>query len=413
MAEGALGVFLIGALGDVATTCIAGCAALARGLWPPTGLVTALPELAAGTELVPLGALRFGGLDVRAGELGENAARLEREGVLPAGLGAAVAESLAEASARVEPGILLGAAEPVRALALPALREQRLAPREALAYVRERLSAFRRAAGVERVVVVQLASAEPLHPEAAALAEDSELERFLDRADPRTPASLIYALAALEERCPYLNFTPALGASAPAVRARARRLGVAHAGRDGKTGETLLKSVLGPMFAARHLRVLSWAGYNILGNRDGQVLADPEARAGKLQSKRSVLAGVLGPGQPGSEHVTIEFVPSLGDWKTAWNHVHFEGFLGVRMALELTWRGSDSALAAPLVLDGVRLLERAARAGRAGVVHELACLFKDPLECGEHAFAAQWQMLLQLAARWRLGPSLGATPPPA
>ena len=171
----------------------------------------------------------------------------------------------------------------------------------------------------------------------------------------------------------------------------ARDLGIAHAGRDGKTGETLLKSVLAPMFAARHLKVMSWVGHNIFGNLDGRVLDDPRNKAAKVHSKDHLLAEILG--YPPQTHVSIEYIRSLGDWKTAWDHVHFQGFLGTPMTLQFTWQGCDSILAAPLVIDLVRLVERAARAGETGPLGWLACFFKSPIGTTEQAFAGQVALL--------------------
>ena len=135
-------------------------------------------------------------------------------------------------------------------------------------------------------------------------------------------------------------------------------------GYDGKTGETLLKSVLAPMFAHRNLEVMSWVGHNIFGNMDGKVLDDPANKKSKVTSKDRLLGQILG--YPPQTLVTIEYIASMGDWKTAWDHIHFRGFLGTPMTLQFTWQGCDSLLAAPLVLDLVRFAERAWRRGDIG-----------------------------------------------
>ena len=123
-------------------------------------------------------------------------------------------------------------------------------------------------------------------------------------------------------------------------------------GYDGKTGETLMKSVLAPMFAKRNLDVMSWVGHNIFGNMDGKVLDDPANKKSKVTSKDRLLSQILG--YPPQTLVSIEYIKSMGDWKTAWDHVHFRGFLGTPMTFQFTWQGCDSLLAAPLVLDLVR-----------------------------------------------------------
>jgi myo-inositol-1-phosphate synthase len=401
-----VGVFVIGALGDVATMATVGAAALAKELVPTIGLVSELEDF-RGAGLVGWDALRFGGVDVRAGDLvsGAHALAGRRAGLVAPELVTAVEPELAAATRRIGRGFLCGAARPIVELASADVRDWHPSPREAIAAAREAIRRFRGEVGAKTVVVVQLGSTEPRDEAAETLADEAALERALSAsAHPEPvegraglPASVLYAIAAQDEGCAYVNFTPCAGATAPALRARAERLGLVHAGRDGKTGETLLKSVLAPLFAARNMKILSWAGYNILGNRDGQALADPGAKAAKKASKGTTVTRIMGPDRIGTEHVEIEYVPSIGDWKTAWDHIHFEGFLGVRMALELTWRGADTALAAPLVLDLVRLVERAARAGRKGLVPELAAFFKDPLGTDERAFPQQMDMLRSLA----------------
>jgi myo-inositol-1-phosphate synthase len=150
------------------------------------------------------------------------------------------------------------------------------------------------------------------------------------------------------------------------------------------------------MFAARGLRVKAWSGTNLLGGGDGETLADPAAGASKGLSKQRVLARTLGHPVEGEVH--IDYVPSLGDWKTAWDHVTFEGFLGVRMNLQFTWAGCDSALAAPLVLDLARLTSRAHERGISGPLGALAFFFKDPVGTDEHALPRQYDTLRTFAA---------------
>jgi myo-inositol-1-phosphate synthase len=145
------------------------------------------------------------------------------------------------------------------------------------------------------------------------------------------------------------------------------------------------------MFSARALRVRSWAGTNLLGGGDGANLADPEQARGKLESKARGLASLLGDSVTAPLH--IDNVPDLGEQKTAWDHVSFEGFLGARMSLQLTWTGLDSALAAPLVLDLARLTAAAHAAGRSGPLGGLAFFFKDPIGSDEHRFAEQTKLL--------------------
>ena len=164
-------------------------------------------------------------------------------------------------------------------------------------------------------------------------------------------------------------------------------------GKDGKTGETLMKSVLAPMFALRNWRILSWVGHNIFGNRDGQVLDDPANKASKIQTKDQVVSSIVG--YKPQTLVSIEYIESLDDWKTAWDHIHFQGFLGVKMMMQFTWQGCDSLLAAPLVIDLARLALLSQRRGEVGVLKHLACFFKSPMGTAEHDFFRQFDLLHQ------------------
>jgi myo-inositol-1-phosphate synthase len=172
----------------------------------------------------------------------------------------------------------------------------------------------------------------------------------------------------------------------PALIQLARDRGIPVAGQDGKTGETWLRTVLAPAFAARGLKVHSWAGTNLLGGGDGATLADPEAVRSKLASKNRGLRALTGSD---TTPLHIDNVPDLGDIKVAWDHVHVEGFLGSRLTLQTTWSAHDSMLAAPLVLDLARLLALAHAAGIGGTVPELGYFFKDPWDSDVHDAAEQ------------------------
>jgi myo-inositol-1-phosphate synthase len=251
---------------------------------------------------------------------------------------------------------------------------------------------------LDGMVVVDLSSTEVCQESRDAWESLSAFEEELDGGRPQ-PASLLYAYAALSSGRPLVNFTPNISASAPALMELAEKNNVAHAGRDGKTGETLLKTALAPMFTHRALKVHAWQGYNMLGNRDGAVLADSAHRATKIKNKDRALRELLGGGDELHTGVGIDYVPSLGDWKTAMDLIHFEGFLGARMTLQMTWTGSDSALAAPLVLDLVRLVDFAQRAGEGGALEAAACFFKAPVVCSTHDFHRQHEELVRWAKR--------------
>ncbi len=154
-----------------------------------------------------------------------------------------------------------------------------------------------------------------------------------------------------------------------------------------------MKTVLAPMFALRNLKVMSWVGHNIFGNRDGLVLDDPSNKLSKVDTKDRVVNQILG--YKPSTLVTIEYVPDMGDWKTAWDHIHFQGFLGTKMTLQFTWQGCDSLLAAPLAIDLVRLADLEKRRGGRGLMKHLACFFKSPQGVEENDFFKQFELLTE------------------
>ncbi|MDH6223699.1 myo-inositol-1-phosphate synthase [Streptomyces sp. MJP52] len=354
-----VGVWMIGARGSVATTAVAGCAALTAGLRPATGMLTETPPFAH-SGLPALSLLEFGGHDIAECPLPKRAEALAGAGVLPHGLPDAVRAELAAADREIRPGAREGGWPEADRLA-------------------DDIRDFAQRRGLARVVVVNVASTEPV------------------AGGPGLPASSLYAAAALRAGCPYVNFTPSAGMQHPELVPQAEESGLPHAGRDGKTGQTLLRAVLAPMFAQRALEVRAWSGTNLLGGGDGASLADPAAAAAKNAGKARVLADALGTVPEGETH--IDDVPALGDWKTAWDHIAFEGFLGARMVLQTTWQGCDSALAAPLVLDLARLMARAGELGLSGPVAELGFYFKDPVGEGPVALGEQYARLLEFARR--------------
>ena len=159
-----------------------------------------------------------------------------------------------------------------------------------------------------------------------------------------------------------------------------------------------MKSVLAPMFAMRNLNVLSWIGQNILGNRDGEILKDPTIKSAKIISKDKTVSQIMGKSP--MTHVSINYVPSLDDWKVAWDFIHFEGFLGTKMSMQFIWQGSDSILAAPLIIDLVRLSALEYRAGRSGPMKHLGYFFKDPIDVNDHNLHLQWQTLVDHITRY-------------
>ena len=391
-----IGLWFIGAKGGVATTAMTGLIALRRGLIGPAGLVSALP-LFERLELVDWRDIVIGGHDIRPGSLFEAAARMHTESraIAPDILGKCKAD-LDRIEKNIRPGTIYNVGPTISELAESDLRRRRESPRDAITRIREDLEAFRKREKIAHLIVVNVASTEPPLDASKLPARWPQLNKLLDKSNAcPLPASSLYAIAALEAEASYINFTPSTGATPPAIGELAIERGGRHAGYDGKTGETLLKSVLAPMFAARNLEVMSWVGHNIFGNMDGVVLADPANKQSKVASKDHLLREILG--YPPQTLVSIEFIRSLGDWKTAWDHIHFRGFLGTPMIMQFTWQGCDSLLAAPLVLDLARLVERAWRRGQTGALGFLASFFKSPLGTNCHDFAAQFAMLREWA----------------
>lgn len=392
--QGRIGLWLIGALGGVGTTAAVGLAAVRRGITSTTGLVTELPlfqqiDLAGWDQFV------VGGHDVRQGSFPQAAAELQSlSGIFGDNILNQVQDDLEEWSENLRPGIISGVSDAVRRFADWYLTDSDgpKSDAELIDALVADLEAFKQRHGLTHVVVVNVGSTEPIPEPSVVLESRAALEAALAHGESNIlPSSSLYGLAALRAGAPYVNFTPSLGISAPALREIADASGVPYAGQDGKTGETLLKTVLAPMFAYRNMRILSWVGHNILGNRDGEVLNDPKSKAGKVKSKDKVIEELLGY-RP-QTHVSIEYIQSLQDWKTAWDFVHFEGFLGVKMSLQFTWQGADSILAAPLVLDLARLAAWEQAQGSTGNLVHLASFFKSPLDNPTHNLFEQFALL--------------------
>ncbi|HZN32829.1 MAG TPA: inositol-3-phosphate synthase, partial [Pirellulaceae bacterium] len=293
MARRKLGLWLIGAKGGVATTVTLGLLALRRGLTKTTGLVSALPQF-AGLDFAEWGDFTIGGHEIRETTLFAEAQQLVRGNhALDAELVGKLKGDLDKLDKNTRSGTLVNVGATIEGLADPALRKQKDSPRAAIERVQADLSDFIKKHSLDQLLVVNLASTEPA-PEEELPAKWKDLSKLLDKRKCPLPASSLYAIAALDLGCPYVNFTPSLGSAPPALDELARERGTCHMGHDGKTGETLLKSVLAPMFAARHLEVQSWVGHNIFGNLDGKVLDDPANKRTKVRSKDRLLHQILG-----------------------------------------------------------------------------------------------------------------------
>jgi myo-inositol-1-phosphate synthase len=395
-----VGLWLIGAFGGVGTTITLGLAAMARGLADRTGLVSELP-LFSGLPLPEPGDFVIGGHDIRQTSFAESAEEFRRNsGVFEAGWITACQDELAAASARVRPGTHFGAGKAIAKLGHWGDAKPPRTARQAADRIAADMSAFVAAEAVDHMIVLNVASTEPPFTPGAPHQSWDALNAALNDGGPDLlPASALYALAALQCGYTYINFTPSLGASLPALDELAQSTGSIHAGKDGKTGETLMKTVLAPMFVDRNLKVMSWVGHNIFGNRDGLILDDPTNKSSKVETKDRVVTQILG--YKPSTLVTIEYIPDMGDWKTAWDHIHFQGFLGTKMALQFTWQGCDSLLAAPLAIDLARLADLEKRRGGKGLLKHLACFFKSPEGIEENDFFKQYDLLVRHMASER------------
>ena len=397
MARRRVGLWLVGAFGGVGTTITVGLAAMAKGLVDQTGLTTDLPSF----RHLPLpdpSDFVVGGHEIRETSFDASAREFrDASGVFDAEWLVACRDELAEASARVRPAPRYGLSPTVAKLGDWRADEAAGTARAAVDRIAADLDAFIQAEGIDHLIVLNVSSTEPPFRTGTPHESLAALEGVLDRpGDPVLPSSALYALAAFRGGHTYLNFTPSLGGSFPAAHELAAQTGSLYAGKDGKTGETLMKTVLAPMFAHRNFKVMSWVGHNIFGNRDGVVLDDPHNKSSKVETKDKVITEILGY-KPASV-VSIEYVPDMGDWKTAWDHIHFQGFLGTKMALQFTWQGCDSLLAAPLGVDLARFADVEKQRGGKGLMLHLSCFFKGPEGDPENDFFKQFARLEAYAA---------------
>lgn len=394
------GVWFVGARGSVASTATLGLAAIAAGQSPPTGCVTAREPFAS-AGLPEFADLVVGGHDISSVTMTKRVECLVEAGMIPPRLFAATHDALERADAEVRPGydpradlhadLHEGINSGVEGSATGASQQ---ASAERLA---GDITSFRDRHGLARVVVVDLSSTEP--PVAPVPEHDDPDALLVALADPARavlPASSVSAYAAILAGAAYAAFTPSAGMGLPALAQLAHERGIPVAGQDGKTGQTWLRTVLAPAFAARNLKVLSWAGTNLLGGGDGATLADPDAVRSKLATKSRGLTALTGSD---TTPLHIDNVPDLGDIKVAWDHLHVEGFLGSRLTLQTTWSAHDSMLAAPLVLDLARLLALAHAAGTSGTIPELGFFFKDPWHSDVHDAAEQARALEEWVRR--------------
>lgn len=360
-----------------------------KGLVPARGLVTEGP-LAPLLDVAPLDQLVFGGWDLRPGNAYDAAIGHE---VVQRHLLDEVRDELTA----LEPWPAIASSRFLRASAGDHRLTARTA-REELALLERDVRTFAERHRVDRLVMVNLTSTESYSEIADVHRTLKAFEAGLDRDDERISPAMKYAYLACTMGIPHVNFTPSL-TLIPALLELAERNGVPLTGEDGKTGQTFLKTVLAPALAIRQLHVDGWFSTNILGNNDGLVLSDPGSNKTKVTSKQRVLDGILG--YPVENHqVHIHYYKPRGDAKQAWDNIDISGFLGEQMQIKVDFLCKDSILAAPLVLDLVRLIDLAKRSGECGIQRQLSVFFKSPYHTpGEqpvhnlfqqHALLVEW-----------------------
>ena len=415
-AEGRLGVLLVG-LGAVSTTFVAGVEAVRRGYKRPVGSLSQMNTIRLGKrtedrtplikDLVPLTGLDdlvFGAWDPIPDD-GLESARVA--GVL-------TSDDLREL------GEFLRGIEP-----MPAVFDKRYVKKldgdnvkrgsdkmELADRLREDIRRFKEENGCDRLVMIWCASTEiHMQPDQAHLSLEAFEDALREDSDAISP-SMIYAYAALKEGVPFANGAPNLTVDAPALTELADREDVAIAGKDFKTGQTLMKTILAPGLKARMLGVEGWFSTNILGNRDGLVLDDPESFKTKEESKLGVLDYILQPDvypdlyEDYYHKVRINYYPPRGDDKEGWDNVDIFGWMGYPMQIKIDFLCKDSILAAPIVLDLALFLDLAARAGMHGIQEWLSFYFKSPQVAEdlypEHdLFIQHWK--LKNTLRWMAG----------
>ena len=388
-ASGKLGVMLVG-MGAVSTTTIAGVLAIRRGLAKPIGSLTQMGTVRLGKrtegrspvirDFVPLTALDdivFGGWDIFEDNSYEAA---KTAGVLSKDLLDQIRPELEQ----IRPWPAVFDRQYVKRLDGPNVKKGRN-KRDLAEQLREDIRRFKEENGLERLVMVWCGSTEIYLTESPAHASIEAFEKALEANDPSIPSSMVYAYAAIKEGIPYANGAPNLSADVPALIQLAGETRSPIAGKDLKTGQTLIKTVIAPGLKARLLGVEGWYSTNILGNRDGEVLDDPESFKSKEETKKSVLDFILQPNLYPDLYkelchvVRINYYPPRGDNKEGWDNIDIFGWLGYPMQLKINFLCRDSILAAPIVLDVALFLDLAKRASMYGIQEWLSFYFKAPM----------------------------------
>jgi myo-inositol-1-phosphate synthase len=418
-AEGKLGVLIPG-MGAVTTTFIAGVEAIRRGMAKPIGSVTQMATIRLGKrtegrspkirDFVPLAGLDdlvFGTWDIFPDTCYEAA---EKAGVLEVSL----LERLREPLSALRPMPAVFDHEYVRRIDGPNKKPQG-SKMDRAEMLMDDIRKFRERTGAARLAMIWCASTEVFHKPAAVHQTLADFECGLQKNDPDISPSQIYAYAALKMGVPYANGAPHLTTDAPALIEMARERQVPICGKDFKTGQTFMKTLIAPGLKSRMLGLNGWFSTNILGNRDGEVLDDPGSFKSKEETKLEALEQILQADlypdlyKNFYHKVRINYYPPRGDAKEGWDNIDIFGWLGYPMQIKIDFLCRDSILAAPLVLDLVLFIDLAQRAGMRGIQEWLSFYFKAPMHAPglypEHDIFIQL-MKLKNTLRWMRGEDL-------
>ena len=387
--KGKLGVLLVG-MGAVSTTTIAGVLAVRRGLAKPIGSLTQMGTVRLGKrtegrsplirDFVPLASLDdivFGGWDIfddNAFEAAKTAGVLEKD----------LLEQIPSELEQITPMSAVFDRRYVKRLDGPNVKKGKN-KKDLADQLGEDMRRFKKDNNCDRLVMIWCGSTEVYLTESPAHATLASFEKALEASDDSIPSSMVYAYAAIKEGIPYSNAAPNLSADVPALVELAAKTGSPLSGKDMKTGQTLIKTIIAPGLKARLIGINGWYSTNILGNRDGEVLDDPESFKTKEESKKSVLDYILQPTLYPDLYkdlchlVRINYYPPRGDNKEGWDNIDIFGWLNYPMQLKINFLCRDSILAAPIVLDVALFLDLAKRAGMSGIQEWLSFYFKSPM----------------------------------
>jgi myo-inositol-1-phosphate synthase len=377
-------------LGAVSTTTIAGVIAIRRNLAKPIGSLTQMGTIRLGKrteansprikDFVPLASLDdvvFGGWDIfedNCYEAAKTAGVLEKD----------LLEQIRPELEQIRPWPAVFDRKYVKRLDGPNVKKGKN-KKDLAEQVRADIQKFKKDNGLSRMVMVWCGSTEIYLTESPAHANVDAFEKALEASDDSIPSSMIYAYAAIKEAVPYANAAPNLSADIPALIQLAQQTGSPLCGKDLKTGQTLIKTIIAPGLKSRLIGVEGWYSTNILGNRDGEVLDDPESFKTKEESKKSVLDYIFQPNlypdlyEKLCHVVRINYYPPRGDNKEGWDNIDIFGWLGYPMQLKINFLCRDSILAAPIVLDSALFLDLAKRAGMSGIQEWLSFYYKSPM----------------------------------